>query len=86
MRLFLGMDHGEMVDLLEQNGLQVIHSADSNGRSIKINGESGDYRINYWSENPEYIFGIHPEVDALASENGWFFEWQDSGTLMCHPD
>lgn len=86
MKLFEGMDHGEMVDTLEEHGLQIIYSVDSNDRFIKVNGETGDYRINYWSENPEYVFGIHPDLDALVTENGWFFEWQDPGTLMCYPN
>ena len=77
----------EMIEILKEHGVDVIGTSEEfNGSEggIWINGEGDDYRLNYWTENyTDYVFGVHQELDRLADECGWFFEWHDAGTLMC---
>lgn len=76
----------EMMEILKDHGVDVLGTSeefDGSVGGIWINGEGDDYRINYWSENPDFVFGIHPSLDVVADEFGWFFEWHDAGTLMC---
>jgi hypothetical protein len=77
----------QLIEILKDNGVEVIgNSEDFNGSEggIWINGETNDYRLNYWTENyEEYTFGIANELNELVEEHGWFFEWYDAGTLMC---
>ena len=37
-------------------------------------------------DQEDYIFGVHPEINALLEAHGWWFEWYDCGTLMAHKD
>lgn len=76
----------QLIEILKDNEVDVIGmSEDFSGSKggVWINGEGDDYRINYWSENQSYVFGIHSELDMLVDSCGWFFEWYDAGTLMC---
>lgn len=83
------LNREQMIELLENNNVEVIGTSegfDGAENGIWISGEGDDYRINYWTENYEdFTFGVHNELNTLAEENGWFFEWHDAGTLMCWP-
>jgi hypothetical protein len=61
---------GECQDILDANGLPAF-----------------EY---YAYDMPEffykdYVFGVHPDFDDWANERGWFFEWNDPGTIMLWP-
>ena len=76
----------QLIELLKQQEVQVLgpsENFDGSKGGIWISGEGCDHRINYWSENSEYVFGIHPDLNKIVEDQGWFFEWQDAGTLMC---
>jgi hypothetical protein len=72
-----------MEALLTKKGLEVINNGEDD--YITVSGESSDYRINYWSEHPDYIFGIDPKLNEFVETRGWSFEWQDAGTLNIYP-
>ncbi len=38
--------------------------------------------FDYYSEDENYIFGIHPEFESFIEERGWWCEWYDAGTLF----
>jgi hypothetical protein len=80
----------KMIGILKENKVDVIglsEEFDGSKGGIWINGEGGDRRLDYWTENYEdFTFGIHNSLDSLVGKYGWFFEWYDAGTLMCHPE
>ena len=79
----------QMMQVLKENDVEVIGTSedfDGGEKGIWINGETNDYRLNYWTENyEEYTFGIANELNDLVEQHGWFFEWYDAGTLICYP-
>jgi hypothetical protein len=59
---------------------------------IWLSGESGEtYKdgrelFDYWNEDHDrYTFGVHNKIGNWAEENGWWFEWNDAGTIMLWP-
>ena len=59
---------------------------------IWLSGENGEtYQdgrslFNYWSEDHKnYTFGVHNKIQEWAEKHGWYFEWNDPGTIMCWP-
>ena len=60
---------------------------------IWLSGENGDtYKdgrelFDYWTENYEaYTFGVHNKIGDWAKKHGWWFEWNDAGTIMLWPN
>lgn len=45
------------------------------------------YDMNIDGINPyrDYVFGVHPAINDFVEERGWFFEWNDPGTIMLWP-
>lgn len=83
------MTRDQMMDHLTTLGVDVIGTSErfGSGRGgIWINGENGDNRLNYWTENYDrYTFGIRNDLNDEVERHGWWFEWYDAGTLMCFP-
>ena len=41
--------------------------------------------FNYWAGGDKYDFGVHVAIGEWAEKNGWWFEWNDPGTIMLWP-
>lgn len=54
------------------------------------NGETakdGRRLFNYWTEDYSYYnHGVHIEIERWAEKHGWWFEWNDPGTIMLWPN
>ncbi len=48
--------------------------------NFAISGEEGNW-ANFYSEAPDWAFGVHPKVDAVLTEAGLFAEWVNPGYL-----
>lgn len=48
--------------------------------------EEGDYFRYYGSSsNKNYTAGVHVGLTTQANSDGWWFEWNDAGTIMMWP-
>lgn len=47
---------------------------------------SGVPFFDYYAEERIYEFGVLTNLVDLAERHGWYFEWQDGGTIMVYPD
>lgn len=61
-------------------------------KGIWLSGENGDCHkdgmelFNYWNEDHKnYTFGVYNKIGEWAEKNGWYFEWNDAGTIMLWP-
>lgn len=77
-----------MVKFLEGKGINVIGTADEfYGRpegsfeGLWISGEDEEL-FNYYDSS--YNFGIEPKLYDQVVKRGWYFEWNDPGTVMLH--
>jgi hypothetical protein len=42
--------------------------------------------FNYYTGDPnKYTNGVSKSFDLLLDVNGWYFEWNDPGTIMFYP-
>jgi hypothetical protein len=75
-----------MKELKYPHGVKVLsRSHNTTDDVIFIDGETSDWRLSYWTENPDYVFGVHPELNEIIEKAGWFAEWEDPGTLALYP-
>ncbi len=85
-----------MAQLSEMWGVRFVRTTEEfNGSTngIWMSGENGETDpagwelFDYGNENyHQYEFGVHNEINEWAQENGWFFEWNDPGTIMMWPE
>ena len=81
-----------MRTFLENKGVTVCGTtedfygtSESGNVGLWCGGEDSDL-FNYWSEAWANTFGVNPKLDAAVNKQGWYFEWNDAGTIMCWPD
>lgn len=87
-----------MMKQLEQAwGIRFISTTEEfNGSQggIWLSGENGDTDpldggmelFDYYSENySRYEFGVYNRIREWAESKGWWFEWNDPGTIMLWP-
>jgi len=66
--------------LLVAKGARVTRD---DGRLIFINAEASPNLFDYWNDN--FYLGVSDEMVELSEEYGWYFEWEDAGTLVAVP-
>lgn len=76
-----------MKELKHIHGVKVVESRSRSTPEnvIYLDGETSDWRLSYWTDNPDYVFGVHPELSEVFEKAGWFAEWEDPGTLVLYP-
>lgn len=86
-----------MMDHLESEfGMGFVAIAENfNGSEggIWLSGENGETAkdgrrlFDYYSEDHNnYNLGVHIEIERWAEKHGWWFEWNDPGTIMLWPN
>lgn len=76
----------KMIDFLEKKGCRVVGNTEEfNGAKggIWLSGEEGDGFFDYYTSNPNYTFGVLDSLERSVNDRGWWFEWNDAGTIMC---
>lgn len=77
-----------MMSTLTKMGLHVCGTTDefygekNDNNGIWISAESTPHLFNYYSEVWGDTFGVDPKLNAMVEDNGWWFEWNDPGTMM----
>lgn len=76
-----------MENWLLKRGIKVV------GTTEEFNGEQGglwisaeDYDeqsfFDYYNYSEPYIFGVRKRLSEQANRYGWYFSWNDPGTIM----
>lgn len=57
----------------------------ADGKGIWISADSTSNLFNYYAEGAwRDTFGVHPDLMAFVEKHGWYFEWNDPGTIMMY--
>lgn len=78
----------EMMDLLTQEGVNVVgttddfYNSENQNVGIWIAADSTPSLFNYDSSEWLDTFGVKPSLNKVVEDNGWYFEWYDPGTMM----
>ena len=88
----------KMAEVLERKGINVVGTAEqfygSSSRfdedcwktdnGLWISGEDTPEMFDYWTcDHDRYEFGVRNDIRDLAEKHGYWFEWNDPGTIMC---
>ncbi len=85
------MNIQEISEALKAKGVQVnglaseFFSEPIDGEGLWISGEGHPTLFNYYSERWYDSFGVEPKLKQFVEDNGWYFEWYDTGTMMLWP-
>lgn len=75
-----------MMTFLEKKGCKVCGTTEEFSGSkggIWLSGEEGDGLFSYYSENSKFSIGVLTTLQEAVEKKGWWFEWNDPGTIMC---
>ena len=56
------------------------------GEDCDVVDRKGNRIFHYYAESNSYDFGVIYHLNKWANRNGWWFEWNDSGTIMMWPE
>ena len=59
---------------------QEDHEARGNFAISAEEPESGKW-VDYYSQDPSWVFGVHPKLDNLLRKYGLYAEWETPGSL-----
>ena len=79
----------KMMAFLTERGCKVIGTTEEFSGSkggIWLSGEEGDGFFDYYAEGSQYELGVLVTLMEEAEQRGWYFEWNDAGTIMCWPE
>jgi hypothetical protein len=75
-----------MMTFLEKKGCNVVGETERfNGSQggIWLSGEEGDGLFEYYSNSSRFNCGVLNSLQDAVQKRGWWFEWNDPGTIMC---
>ena len=75
-----------MMTFLEKKGCNVVGETEQfNGSQggIWLSGEEGDGLFEYYSNSSRFSHGVLNTLQEAVEKRGWWFEWNDPGTIMC---
>lgn len=78
----------EMMDLLTQEGVNVVgttddfYNSENQNVGIWVAADSTPSLFNYDSREWLDTFGVKPSLNKVVEDSGWYFEWYDPGTMM----
>lgn len=85
----------ELMDLLENKyKIKTVRTSEEfNGQTEGIwvagdNGEelSGNKMFDYYNRSAKYTNGVLKQLRTAVEKTGWWFEWNDPGTIMIWPN
>jgi hypothetical protein len=82
------MTRDEIMTFLTEQGCKVIGTTEEFSGSkggVWLSGEENDGLFEYYAEGSEYELGVLTTLSDKTNGNGWYFEWNDPGTMMCWP-
>ena len=77
-----------MIKFLEKKGVHVIGTTEEfSGQEggIWVGGEEMDGLLEFYNSSPKYTFGVEKKLDEAVNKKGWWFSWNDPGTMMVWP-
>jgi hypothetical protein len=69
---------------LEKKGVHVCGDTedfDGSKGGIWCSAEHSGH-FDYYAESPSYDLGVQKDIRDYAQKHGWYFEWNDCGTIM----
>lgn len=85
----MGLNRDAMITFLEKKGCKVVGETERfNGMEggIWLSGEEGDGLFEYYSQSSKFELGVLKTLQEAVEKQGWWFEWNDPGTVMCWPN
>jgi hypothetical protein len=87
----MATSRNSMMNWLEKKGINVCGTAehfygteeDKDG-GIWMSGEEGDGFFDYYNQSSKYDFGVLITLSKQVEKKGWYFEWNDPGTIMAY--
>lgn len=88
----------KMAKVLERKGIKVCGTTGQfygersifdeerweNDKGLWISAEDTPEMFDYWTCNHDrYELGVRNDIRDLAEKHGYWFEWNDPGTIMC---
>ena len=70
--------------LHEKFGVKVLSTMGTDSR-IVADGTNGTDHLSYYDNDPTFIFGVSPELQAFIDAHGWECEWENSEVLNLYP-
>lgn len=68
---------------LKTLGVPLFERDDQPGRFfISAEHPESDNWCNYYSQRSDWVFGVHPAVEAVLDQHGLFAEWENPGCLV----
>jgi hypothetical protein len=77
-----------MIKFLEKKGVKVVGTTeDFSGQEggIWVCGEEMDGLLEYYNNSSKYTFGVEKKLNEAVNKKGWWFSWNDPGTMMVWP-
>jgi hypothetical protein len=77
-----------MMTALKAKGVHVSGTTDefygskNENNGIWVAAEYTPELFDYYSEVWNDTFGVDPKLNKMVEDSGWYFEWQDPGTIM----
>jgi hypothetical protein len=77
-----------MMSTLEKKGVHVCGTTDefygtkNENNGIWVAADSNPELFDYYSEVWNDTFGVKPSLNKVVENAGWYFEWNDPGTMM----
>jgi hypothetical protein len=78
-----------MMTLLEKKGVYVcgtthdFYGTHEGSKGIWIAADHTPALFDYWNMKGDMI---NSKLNAAVKKSGWWFEWNDPGTMMCWPN
>jgi hypothetical protein len=78
-----------MMKFLESKGVHVIGTTEEfSGQTegVWVGGEEMDGMFDYYTnDHTNFTFGVHNKLNEAVNKKGWWFSWNDPGTMMVWP-
>lgn len=76
-----------MENWLLKKGINVVGTTEEfNGHQgglwIDAEDEKSQEYFEYYNYNESHIFGVRKKISEQANKYGWYFSWNDPGTIM----
>jgi hypothetical protein len=86
----VGYSREAMIKFLKIEGVYVIGTTEEfSGQEggIWVGGEENDGLLEYYNNNSsKFTLGVDKKLKEAVKKRGWWFEWNDPGTMMVWPN